>query len=285
MSLGAGLLVERLAGTRLPDRLLLPCGFALLVLAGALALSWDPSARLTAPLLVVVALAGFAVPLAGRRRWIGPGALWPALVVFLLYGAPVLALGEPTFLGFGKLDDPATFFTLIDRVTAHGHDLSELPRSSYRQTLSLFFGQGYPLGVFAPLHTGSRIVAQDPMWVFQPYIAFLAAMLALVLAEVGKTVAGARMAVFAACGASLSALLYGYAMWGGVKELCGAMLIALGAALVPIAAAEWRRGGGGVPPAGAGGGLVGGPAAGGPVWGAPLAAGRLGGGAPRGRRP
>ncbi len=266
MSLGAGLLCERLSGTRLPDGLLLPAGLATLVLLGALALTWSPAGPLMAPLLLAAALAGFIAPLPGRRRVPALGPLWPALAVFGAFAAPAVAFGEPTILGFGRLDDPATFFTLLERVTTDGRGLGDLPRSSYRQTLGHFFDQGYPLGVLAPLGAGARVTGQDPMWVFAPYVAFCAGMLALVLAEIGRPLARTRAVGLAAC----AALLYGYGMWGGVKELCGAALVALGAALVPLAAAEWRRARAALPVAITCAALIDGLTAGALIWVAPL---------------
>lgn len=240
MSLGAGLAAERLGGRLLPERLVIPLGLAALIVLGALALSNDLTAQLTYPLLIGAGIVGYLVPLEGRRRRPSPGMLVPALVVFAFYAAPTVLTGEATLLGFGKLDDPATFFGLLAHTTAHGHDISGLPRSSYKQVLGMFYAQGYPLGMLAPFGAGSKVVGQDLPWIFQPYIAFVAAMLALVLAEIARGLMGARAAVLAACGAALASLLYGYAMWGGVKEVSAAMLLALGAALVPLTAA-WVR--------------------------------------------
>jgi hypothetical protein len=53
LSLGFGLLVEALSGRRLPGALLLPAGMAGLVVAGHATASFDPTAELTAPLVVV----------------------------------------------------------------------------------------------------------------------------------------------------------------------------------------------------------------------------------------
>jgi hypothetical protein len=83
---------------------------------------------------------------------------------------------------------------------------------------------------------GAAITGQDLAWVFQPYEALLAAMLALCLAAVATpAVRSARLRAVVALVASQAALLVGYAYWGGVKEVGGAMLVALVAALVPVA--------------------------------------------------
>ena len=84
-----------------------------------------------------------------------------------------------------------------------------------------------------PLGIGDELLGNDIAWLFQPYLAFLAAMLALALYAVARrpdrVAAGcARVAAFVA---AQPALLYGYALWGGIKELATAWLLALIAAL------------------------------------------------------
>ena len=67
---------------------------------------------------------------------------------------------------------------------------------------------------------------------FQPYLAFLAALLALALYRLAGLVLVSRPArAVAALLAAQAALLYGYSLWGGVKEVAAAALVALAAAL------------------------------------------------------
>ena len=46
-------------------------------------------------------------------------------------------------------------------------------------TLAVNLAHGYPTGSLLPLGVGARLVGTDPAWLLQPYLAFLAAMLAL----------------------------------------------------------------------------------------------------------
>jgi len=55
--------------------------------------------------------------------------------------------------------------------------------SSYRAALAVNIPDGYPLGAFLPLGIGTHLVGTDPAWLYQPCIAFFAAMLALALAR------------------------------------------------------------------------------------------------------
>ncbi|MGH3080536.1 MAG: hypothetical protein ACRDNH_05300 [Gaiellaceae bacterium] len=139
--------------------------------------------------------------------------------------------GDATFAGYIKLDDTATFIALTDRAIEHGRSLEGLAPSSYEATLA-FNLPFYPLGSLLPLGYGAAIVGQDAAWVFQPYLAFLAAFLALTLYRLAGLVLVSRPArAVAALLAAQAALLYGYSLWGGVKEVAAAALVALAAAL------------------------------------------------------
>ena len=79
----------------------------------------------------------------------------------------------------------------------------------------------------------------DIAWVFQPYLACCAAAVALCLyALMAPLIASPRMRALLVFLAAQSALLYGYSLWGGIKELTAAFLLVLGVAL---AAAIARR--------------------------------------------
>ncbi len=231
LSWGCGQLAARTVARGLPDSLRLPLGFAAIVVVGGLTtlLAW--TAPLTTPVVAALAAAGLA--LSGRPhlrrlpRWAGAACA----AAFLAYGAPVLLSGSATFAGYVKLDDTATFLAITDRTLEHGRDLTGLAPSSYEATLAVNLANGYPTGAFVPLGIGSQLVRSDPAWTFQPYLAFLGALLALSLYSIasGLVRAGWLRAVIAVV-ASQPALLYGFSLWGGAKEMFAAALLALGAA-------------------------------------------------------
>ena len=64
--------------------------------------------------------------------------------------------GQPTFAGYIKLDDTATWMALTDRVMEHGRSLAGLAPSTYEATLDFNLADGYPVGVFLPLGVGAR---------------------------------------------------------------------------------------------------------------------------------
>jgi hypothetical protein len=230
LSAGCGLLVEAIGGARLPTAMLLPVGLAAIVAVGSFSLGFAPTAKLTAPLIAALAAAGFVL---GRPRVPDRLALVAAAAVFVAYGAPVLLSGTATFAGYIKLDDTATFLALTDRMMEHGRSLAGLAPSSYEATLSVNLAHGYPLGSLVPLGIGSKLMGTDPAWLYQPWLSFCGAMLALALYELASPVIRRRplraLAVFVS---AQPALLFGYAQWGGVKELAGAALIATAAAAV-----------------------------------------------------
>jgi hypothetical protein len=231
LSLGFGLLVERFAGVRLPVELLLPTGFAAIAATTLFTTLTDATAPLTVPLVLAAGIVGLASSApSSRRRFDG----WAAAVaggVFVAFLMPVLGSGDATFAGYVKLDDTATFLALVDRSLDHGRSLAGLGPSTYEAALAVNL-PFYPLGSLLPLGIGARIVGQDTAWVFQPYLAFMAALLGLCLYRLaGLVVVSRRARALAAFLAAQAALLYGYSLWGGVKEVAAAAFVALVAAL------------------------------------------------------
>ncbi len=200
----------------------------------------DSTAELAVPVVVALAVGGLGVTrLDGLRGQLDSWAAGAAAATYVVFGAPVLASGTATFAGYVKLDDTATWLGTLDWVLVHGTRVTGLPPSSYEAMLSLWLGDGYPVGSLLPLGV-TRLVDLDPAWTWQPYLSVLAALVALGLYELGGEVVRSRpLRALVAVTAASSALLYGYALWGGAKELLAAALLALLAATVPFA---WRVG-------------------------------------------
>jgi hypothetical protein len=235
---GWGLLVRRLLWPELTGSLVIPLGVAALIVLGGLTTSASKLAPVTVPLAVLGALAG--VVLHARDRGLRLAIAvdgWAALLavgLIAVYGAPVLLSGHATFAGYLKLDDTATWLSIVDRVLGHGRSLSGLPASTYALNLHAYLTtMGYPIGSFLPLAIGRALTGADAAWVFQPSLACCGALVGLALDGLLEPVITRRRAralvVFLA---AQSALLYGYAQWGGIKELTGAATIALLAAVV-----------------------------------------------------
>jgi hypothetical protein len=237
LSLGCGLLLERFSGLRLPGTLVLPTGFALLAVGAQLATATSATARLAVPLVVVLAVAGFALSYPWRGRRADGWPVGAAIAVFGAYAAPIVLSGRATWAGYIKLDDNSTLLALVDRAMDHGPTISGVAPSTYWRVLDGLLIHGYPLATFMPLGIGHRLLGTDAAFLYQPCLAFMAAMLALSLYELTKRLIDPSWArALIAFVAAQAALLYGYALWGGIKELGTAWAVPLLAALVPVTA-------------------------------------------------
>jgi hypothetical protein len=239
LSLGAGLLLAIVSGARLPGALLAPAGLALLVVVAGFATLTDATAELATPAVVAVSVTGFLLSRPWRDRRLDGWAVAAAGGVFAFFLAPVVLSGQATFAGYIKLDDTATWLAMTDRVMDHGRSLAGLAHSSYERTLFNYLSTAYPVGSFLPLGFGAKLVGKDAAWLFQPYLALLATMMGLSFYVVIQPLVSSRRArAFIVVIAAQAALLYGFALWGGVKELAAAWIVAL----VPALAAAVLRG-------------------------------------------
>jgi hypothetical protein len=240
LTVGCGLLVERIAGIDLPGALLPATGLALMIVVAQFFTLDGGLAEAITPVTVALAVVGFGLSLPVLDRGVAWWAVVAAVAVFAVYAAPIVLSGQATFAGYIKLDDTATWMALTDRVMEHGRSLSGLPPSTYEATLAVNLGAGYPVGVFLPLGVGRALVGQDVAWVIQPYMAFMGALLALGAWSIAEPLVKPRglRALGAFLGAQ-SALLFGYYLWGGIKEMAAAALIVSIAGLAAFAAREW----------------------------------------------
>ena len=244
ISHGLGTLVERLAGIRMTLGARIPCGVALMIAVMDLATRSSATARLAIPAVIVLAVIGLV--LSPPWRWSRPGAAFLAgAIVFAFYAAPVVMSGSATWTGYIKLDDTATWLALVDRALSHGHSLAGLPQSTYRATLNAYLVTGYPIGSFLPIGLGHALTGEDGAWLVNPWMAYLGATLALALHEIARLTLGVRArpwrAVAVAAFAAQPALLYGYYLWGGIKEMAAAALIAAFAVTAPLALRDGLR--------------------------------------------
>ena len=233
LCVGCGLLLDTILGTRLPGVLLAGAGLALMIVVTQFLELVNGLAPFSTPAAVAMAVAGWG--LSWRRR---PMRIWrwpalAALAVFAVYAAPIVLSGEATFAGYIKLDDTATWMAFTDWVINHGRSVSSLPPSTFQVLLQIDLGGGYPIGIFLPLGIGHELVNQDVAWVIQPYMAFIGVLLSLALWSIAEPViTSLRIRAAAVFIAAQPALLFGYYLWGGIKEMATAALVATGVAVV-----------------------------------------------------
>lgn len=240
---GLSLLVERLAQLDLPWPARPALGVAAAIVLVQLGTASAASAELILPAIVVLAalglLLGFGLPSRLPDRW----ETGIALAVFALFALPFVVHGDPTWAGYVKLDDSGTFMALSDHVFEHGRGVGQMPLSTHFRTVQENLGGSYPIGSFVPFALMAMITGQDVAFVFQPSMAFAAAAFALLLFElIRRLVSRAGFAAAIAILSTLSSLLLGYYLWGGVKELVTVALLGLGPVLAGAAAREgWPR--------------------------------------------
>jgi hypothetical protein len=239
---GCGLALRSASRDWIEPPLVPALGLAGVIVVGEFLTLGDATAQLTMPTVVAMALVGWVLALRRRRGWPDRWPFVAAAAAFAILAAPIVLSGQATVAGFIKLDDTATWLAFTDRVVDHGRDLGGLGLSTYEATLRLNIGDGYPIGAFIPLGVGSKLLATDPAWLIQPYMASLVAILSLGLWSLATPLAGSpRVRALAAATGSVSALLVGYYLWGGVKEIAAAALIASTVALAVRALAGPRR--------------------------------------------
>ena len=231
VGLGWGSLVEWAGGDRGAGALTIPLGLAAAIVVAALFTQFSFSAQAAAPVIAVIGGAGLLR--AWRHSRLPAAAIAGAIGALLVFGAPVILSGQATFLGYVRLDDSATWFAYVDQFFAHGRALSSLPSSTYSLLLSTdLTAGGYPPGAFMLPGIGHALTGIDVAWIFQPDMAVCAGAIALCAWELlGPVISSAWLRAFVAFIGAQSALLFGYAAWGGIKELTGAFLLALGLAV------------------------------------------------------
>jgi hypothetical protein len=234
LALGLGLLVERLAGRRIDGALLLPLGVATVIVVAGLTTRVGTTAGFTTPLVVAMALLGFA--LGWRRLRSSRPDPWAAVAAFAVFAAVIAVLVGgigTTFTGYTVLDDTAVHLLLLDHVGQEGHAVPEAVRSSTDAFTAGYLNTDYPLGAQLPVLVGSQLTGVDIAWAYVPTLAVLLAAMALALFSLAGRVAeqGWQRAAMAAIPAQ-TGLLYAYALQGSIKEVGVAYVVALVAALV-----------------------------------------------------
>ncbi|MHB1810112.1 MAG: hypothetical protein ACYCU0_12595, partial [Solirubrobacteraceae bacterium] len=230
-SLGCGLLVRRASGGTLAPVLVLPVGFALIVVVAAFATSYEATAALAGPLVAVLAAIGLALELPGallafRAKTLRPrfaGAwIWPllaALAVFVSVGGAAFLTGMPTWTGYTRIVDIGFQMDFANYLAHFGRHVPSLA-SSYKVVGQKLTSSGYPGGGQATLGAIARLVGVEVPWCYQAYLAIAASVGALAIYSIlGAFTRNGFLRALGALVAIEPNVLYGYALSGGIKEL------------------------------------------------------------------
>jgi hypothetical protein len=249
VSLGCGLVVADLASRMgspradpFPGVLVVPIGFAALVVITSLMTTWKATAPLTGAAPAAVALVGLVL---GRRRlrtlWPARrGALWPLLAAAMpaaSVAAPVVLTGKAGFTGFGKIADLAHQFAFTEWLRTEGRTQIGTGNSSFQEIVDKLVSSSYPGGTQSVIAAMGDLAHVDVMWAYQPVLAFVAAMLGVSLYVVlRRAIPNPLLRAVAAGVAAQPTILYAYALAAGIKELSGA-----GAMVLAVAVLAQRR--------------------------------------------
>jgi hypothetical protein len=246
---GLGLLVRRASGGAVSGVLLLPVGFALAISLCTLGTSVTWLAPWAGAITVAFAVAGLLIELA-RRRIGEPGParirrpklraafVYPAiaaLVGFAVIAAPAVLTGTPTWTGFGRIVDTAFQMAFAQHLAEAGRSVP-IGNSAFNETIQGLTGNGYPGGAQATLGALSTVIHTEVPWCYQTYLAWAAAMGALAVFALLRSVVSNRIVCCIGAAVAIQPnILYAYALEGGIKELTTATMVLLVAAIL----VEW----------------------------------------------
>ncbi len=232
VAVGLSLLVERLADLTVPWTIRPALGLTAAIVVAQILTVADETAELAVPAILVLAVVGLLLGWGHTGSRPSGWALGAAGLVFAVFAAPFVVLGDATWSGFIKLDDTATFMGLIDHTFEFGRGVGGLAPSTH-EAMIVDLGGNYPIGSITPAAVTSRLLAQDPAWTLMPSLAVAPPVMCLLIFELVRRLVRTGLTAFGiAVIGSLSATLMGYYLWGGVKELMAAALLPLGPALV-----------------------------------------------------
>jgi hypothetical protein len=233
-SLGCGLLVRAVSGRELATLLILPVGFALVLVISAFTTSYGWLAPLGGPIVAIFAVAGFAIGWTTRRRaprepraaarWVWP--LLAALGAFAAVGGPIFLTGSVGWTGYTRIVDIAFQMDFAQHLADAGRSAAPNGNSSYNIVVAKLLGIGYPGGSQATLGTIAKLTGTNVAWAYQSFLAFAASMGAIsIYSLLGRVTRNGPMRFLGAFVAIQPNLLYGYALEAGIKELTTAALL------------------------------------------------------------
>jgi hypothetical protein len=241
LSAGAGMAARRVTGpTAIPPLLVLPVGMAVLVVLCGLFCYYASLAPLAGPACAVVGVLGLVLGrdslrrvFARRARGADLWALAAACGAWAVVAAPVVLSGKPGFTGYAHIVDISYEFDLAVHFAHTGRSIPSVTNSAYQADLFKYLSNGYPGGAQWTLGALSNLTPIDLSWLYQPFLAFLAAMSALSLyALLGRVVESRPLRGLGAFIAAQPNILLGYVLAGGIKELSTSCFLLLLAALI-----------------------------------------------------
>lgn len=234
VSFGLGLLVDRALRLKLPPALLAPTGLAAAVVVTTLLYRLRLPA-VVPPALILMGAGGLLWARSGLRRAVSAPGLVAGGLVYVLYMAPVVFSGEPTWAGYNFVNDTASNFVLTDYLAHHGVAAPVIDSGTTANAANLLTN-GYPLGSFSLLAGFLPLTGVPLESVYQPFMASIAGLAAMSLMQIARSSGVRPSAAVAIAALPLGAvLLHRYVLHGAIKEIVLVQLSATAVALAGVA--------------------------------------------------
>jgi hypothetical protein len=253
LSYGSGLLLSVVLRKPMEFTLALLLGFLLIIILGSILTISSATAPFAALSIGLLGTLGLIISALWFRSYFRVDFIsgLVGLITYVAFGLPVLAYGAPSWAGWVKLDDPATFFTITDRLMTVGRSVPSAINSTYDRVLQVIFdapGSGhfsYPIGSFIPFGAIAKLTRIEKAWLWQPYLSLCAGLIAMVFVLILRThIVNKVILVLVSTVSVMASTIYSYVMWGGIKEIVIIIPLALFAftfycALARHASKEW----------------------------------------------
>jgi hypothetical protein len=210
-------------------------GFLGTVVVGSLVVLNSNLSKYASALLGLLGVAGLCLAFV-KKAWPSktdsPFALAGTLT-YLVFSLPALDYGKPTWAGWVQLDDNSSWYAITNRLMTLGHSIPNPVLTTYDRVLQVYLGGNqfnyggsnngqfsYPTGALIPFGAMSKLSRVELAWLFQPYLAFCAALISMLFVLIlRRRIQKKSHLIFGAVLASSASTYFSYAMWGGIKEI------------------------------------------------------------------
>jgi hypothetical protein len=147
------------------------------------------------------------------------------LITYLVFGMPIIAYGRPSWAGWIKLDDPATFLATTTSLMKQGRSVQPDISSTYDRVIQMMFASGnghfsYPIGSLVPFGVMSKLTSLEAAWLFQPFLSFAAALVAMSFVLILRShLTNKAILILVSVTSAMASTIYSYVMWGAIKEI------------------------------------------------------------------
>lgn len=210
-------------------------GFLLIVIFGSVLTMSSITASYAALSIGLISVFGLVTCIIKFRSYLQMNrpSILAGLITYFTFGLPIIAYGNPSWAGWVQLDDTASWFAITERLMAAGQSVPSTVASTYSRVLQVYLGDSafdyggvnngyfhYPVGSFIPFGVISKLTGIEKAWLFQPYLSFTAALVAMLFVLVLRAhIINKVILIVVSTLSVMASIIYSYVMWGGIKEI------------------------------------------------------------------